>query len=174
MPIPNTSKSVGCVSSRAWAEGQLLAAQRREGQALEARLFVERLFDCEPNALIAICGDLNSEEHNTPVRLLAGMPDEDVENMSRRTLVPLGIRVEEARRFTVVHAERPVLIDHILASRPLAAGCTGVAILNEGLQDEVKAKEPILGSLHAPVIASFALDVETVLNVGAAVTPKES
>ena len=174
VPIPNTSKSVGCVSSRAWAEGQFLAAQRREGQALEARLFVERLFDCEPNALIAICGDLNSEEHDTPVRLLAGMPDEDVENMSRRALVPLGIRVEEARRFTVVHAERPVLIDHILASRPLAAGCTGVVILNEGLQDEVKAKEPILGSLHAPVIASFALDVETVLNVGVAVTPKES
>src|ERR1019366_6565285 len=59
VPIPNTSKSVGCVSSRVWAEGQFLAAQRREGQALEVRLFVERLFDCEPNALIAICCDLN-------------------------------------------------------------------------------------------------------------------
>jgi hypothetical protein len=29
--------------------------------------------------------------------------------------------------------------------------------LNEGLQDEVTAQEPILGSLHAPVLASFDL-----------------
>lgn len=158
VPIPNTGKSLGCVSSRAWAEGQFLAAQRREGQALEARLFVERLFDCEPNALIAICGDLNSEEHDTPVRVLTGMPDEDAENVSPRALAPLGMRVADAHRFTVVHAKRPALIDDILASRFLAASCTGVAILNEGLQDEVKAKQPIFGSLHAPVIASFALD----------------
>jgi endonuclease/exonuclease/phosphatase family metal-dependent hydrolase len=162
VPILNTRKSIGCVSSscissRAWAKGQFLAAQRREGQALEARLFVERLFDCEPNALIAVCGDLNSQEHDVPARLLSAMPDEGLENMSRRALAPLGMRVEEAHRFTVVHASRPVLIDHILASPLLAAGCTGVAILNEGLQDEVKAKEPILGSLHAPFVASFAL-----------------
>ncbi|WOJ91602.1 endonuclease/exonuclease/phosphatase family protein (plasmid) [Methylocapsa polymorpha] len=174
VPIPNDRKNVGCVSSRAWAEGQFLAAQRREGQALEVRLFVERLFDYEPNALIAICGDLNSEEHDTPARLLTGTPDEDCETMSRRALVPLGMRVEEAHRFTVVHAERRVLIDHILASHPLAASCTGVVILNEGLQDEVKAKEPVLGSLHAPVVASFALDVETVFNAEHVVTPKES
>jgi endonuclease/exonuclease/phosphatase family metal-dependent hydrolase len=160
--IPDASQTVDRVSSRAWAEGQFLAAQRREGQALEARLFAERLFDCEPNALIAICGDLNSEEHDMPVRLLTGVSDEDAEYMSQRVLMPLGMRVEGPHRFTVLHAKRPVLIDHILASRALAIGCTGVAILNEGLQDEVKAKEPILGSLHAPLIASFALNVSNV------------
>ncbi len=170
VPISGRSKSVGCASSRTWAEGQFLAAQRREGQALEARLFAESLFDCEPNALIAICGDLNSEEHDMPVRLLTGIPDEDAENMSRRVLIPLGMRVDEAHRFTVVHAKRPVFIDHILASRTLAVGCKGVTILNEGLQDEVKAEEPILGSLHAPVIASFVLNVT---NAGCATIPDE-
>jgi hypothetical protein len=30
------------------------------------------------------------------------------------------------------------------------------------LQDEVEAKEPILGSLHAPVIASFVLSASNV------------
>jgi len=170
VPISERSKSVGCASSRTWAEGQFLAAQRREGQALEARLFAESLFDCEPNALIAICGDLNSEEHDMPVRLLTGIPDEDAENMSRRVLIPLGMRVDEAHRFTVVHAKRPVLIDHILASRPLAVGCKGVTILNEGLQDEVKAEEPILGSLRAPLIASFVINVT---NVGCAAIPDE-
>ena len=105
-----------------------------------------------------------------PVRLLTGIPDEDAENMSRRVLIPLGMRVDEAHRFTVVHAKRPMLIDHILASRPLAVGCKGVTILNEGLQDEVKAEEPILGSLHAPVIASFVLNVTT---AGCAAIPDE-
>jgi len=166
----NWSKQCRPHSIRTWVEGQFLAAQRREGQALEARLFVESLFDCEPDALIAICGDLNSEEHDMTVRLLTGIPDEDAENMSRRVLIPLGMRVDEAHRFTVVHAKRPMLIDHILASRPLAVGCKGVTILNEGLQDEVKAEEPILGSLHAPVIASFVLNVT---NAGCSVIPDE-
>ena len=157
VPVPNKSESNGCVSSRAWAEGQFVAAQKREGQALEARLFIEQLFDSEPNALIAVCGDLNSEEHDTPARLLVGIPDEDAAEPSSRKLIPLADRVEEARRFSVVHAGRPVLLDHILASRTLAACCMNVAIMNEGLQDEVMAEELILGSLHAPIIASFDL-----------------
>ena len=135
----------------------LVAAQKREGQAFEARLFIERLFDSEPNALIAVCGDLNSEEHDTPARLLVGIPDEDAAEPSPRKLIPLADRVEEARRFSVVHAGRPVLLDHILASRTLAACCMNVAIMNEGLQDEVMAEELILGSLHAPITASFDL-----------------
>jgi hypothetical protein len=50
-----------------------------------------------------------------------------------------------------------VLLDHILASHTLAACCTNVTILNESLQDEVMAEEPIPGSLHASIIASFDL-----------------
>jgi len=90
-------------------------------------------------------------------RLLVGIPDEDAAEPSPRKLIPLADRVEEARRFSVVHAGRPVLLDHILASRTLAACCMNVAIMNEGLQDEVMAEELILGSLHAPIIASFDL-----------------
>jgi len=81
------------------------------------------------------------------------------------------MRVEETHRFTVVHAKRPVLIDHYLASRPLAVGCKGVTILNEGLQDEVKAEEPILGSLHAPRHRVFVLNVTT---AGCAAIPDEN
>ena len=46
--FPDKSETTNRVSSRAWAEGQFVAAQKREGQALEARLFIERLFDNEP------------------------------------------------------------------------------------------------------------------------------
>jgi hypothetical protein len=41
--------------------------------------------------------------------------------------------------------------------RAARLACSSVVILNEGLQDEVTAQEPILGSLHAPVLASFDL-----------------
>jgi predicted extracellular nuclease len=64
-------------SSRIFVEGQFLAAQKREGQALEARLFVERLFDAKPTARIVVCGDFNSEERDAPTRILRGARDED-------------------------------------------------------------------------------------------------
>ncbi|PWB80052.1 MAG: endonuclease [Methylocystaceae bacterium] len=146
-----------CRSSRCWAEGQFLAAQKREGQALEARLFVERLFDAENDPLIAVCGDLNADEHDAPTRLLRGAPEEDMTEAPPRALLSLEARVAEPARFTVVHAGRRVLLDQILASRALAERCGEVDIFNEGLEDEVTAKDPILGSLHAPVVASFEL-----------------
>jgi hypothetical protein len=77
--------------------------------------------------------------------------------MPPRKLTPLLARVAKGRRFSVVHARRPQLLDHILASRALAACCEAVEILNEDLQDEVIANAPILGSLHAPIIVSFDL-----------------
>ncbi|HUI20138.1 MAG TPA: endonuclease/exonuclease/phosphatase family protein [Methylocella sp.] len=156
--IPKNGEKIGHLSSRAWAEGQFLAAQKREGQALEARLFIESLYDEEPDALIAVCGDLNSKEHDVPERLLLGIPDEDATDTSSRKLTPLAARIEESRRFSVVHAGRAELLDHILVSPTLATCCTNVTILSEGLQDEVTAKEPVLGSLHAPLVATFNLN----------------
>jgi hypothetical protein len=141
-------------SSRAFAEGQFLAAQKREGQALEARLFVERLLDADEGALVAVCGDINAGEHDAPTRILRGTAEEEALE-TRRSLVALEARVAEPRRFTVIHAGRRVLLDQILVSRALAERCEEVTILNEGLEDETTAKDPILGSLHAPVVASF-------------------
>ena len=112
----------------------------------------------DPAARIVVCGDLNSREHDAPMRILRGARDEDTPDTMPRILVPLAERVNEARRFSVVHGGRKLLLDHILASPALAAACSSVVILNEGLQDEVTAQEPILGSLHAPVIASFVLE----------------
>jgi endonuclease/exonuclease/phosphatase family metal-dependent hydrolase len=157
VPLQGERAATGGGSSRTFVEGQFLAAQKREGQALEARLFVERLFDADPTARILICGDLNSQEHDAPMRILRGARDEDTPETSPRILVPLAERVGEALRFSVVHGGRKILLDHILASPALAAACASVVILNEGLEDEVAPREPILGSLHAPVIASFDL-----------------
>lgn len=143
----------GLGSSRAQIEGQFVAALKREGQALEARLFVETLFDEAPDALVAIAGDFNAEAHDAPTRLLRGGEDA----AGARVLVPLEERVAPSRRFTVIHAGRRALIDHLLASPALAAAWRETTILNEGIQDEVYAGEFVEGSLHAPVVVRLEL-----------------
>ncbi|WP_442753347.1 endonuclease/exonuclease/phosphatase family protein [Methylocystis sp. JAN1] len=142
-------------SSKGQIEGQFVAAQKREGQALEARLWVETLFDADPQALVAVCGDFNADEHDAPTRLLRGGDNEL--QQGPRALSPLEERVAAERRYTVIHAGRPKLIDHILASPALTAAWRETRILNEGLQDEVYAQDPILGSLHAPIVACFEM-----------------
>ncbi|QGM98662.1 endonuclease/exonuclease/phosphatase family protein [Methylocystis parvus] len=142
-------------SSKSLIEGQFVAAQKREGQALEARLFVETLFDADPDALIAVCGDFNADDHDAPTRLLRGGDNEL--QQGARALAPMEERAEPGKRYSVIHAGRPKLIDHILASPALAAAWRETRILNEGLEDEVFARDPVPGSLHAAIIAAFEL-----------------
>jgi endonuclease/exonuclease/phosphatase family metal-dependent hydrolase len=153
---PRPAPVPGALGARAIAEGQFLAAQKREGQALEARLFVETLFDREAEARIVVCGDFNADEHDAPTRILTGEGKDEA-----HLLHAMEDFVPQELRFSVIHAGRPTLIDHVLASRALAQACAGAFILNEGLQDEVYAPEPILGSLHAPLAASFRLAPES-------------
>jgi endonuclease/exonuclease/phosphatase family metal-dependent hydrolase len=140
-------------SSRAFAQGQFLAAQKREAQALEARLLVERLLDEESAPLIAVCGDLNAEALDAPARILRGAAEEDMD--SPRALVALADLAPPTARYSVIHAGRKVLLDHILVSQALARRRESVTIFNEGLADETTAPDPILGSLHAPIVATF-------------------
>ena len=96
-----------------WAEGFYLAAMKRTGQALEARLAVDALFDCEPDAFIAVAGDLNAEAHETPVRAICG-DVEDTGNpaLASRALSLLENEVPSDRRYSVpsrpqAHARSP-------------------------------------------------------------------
>lgn len=145
----------GTGSSKSQVEGQFVAAQKREGQALEARLFIETIFDADPDASIAVCGDFNADAHDAPTRLLRGGDNE--RQQGPRALVPLEARVEPMRRYSLLHAGSPRLIDHILVSPALAAGWRETVILNDGLQDEVDAPDPIIGSLHAPIVVKLVV-----------------
>jgi len=146
-----TARGVG--SSRSRAEGQFIAALKRNGQALEARLFVETLFDADPAARIAVCGDFNAEVFETPMRLLCG--GAETASPDPRTLIDLETRIASERRHTVIHAGRPVLLDHVLVSPALVADWRETQILNEGLADEALTEGSIDGSFHAPVVISF-------------------
>ncbi len=143
-----------------WAEGFFVAAVKRTGQAFEARLAVDEIFDADAGALIAVAGDFNATAREVPVRIVRGDP-EDTGNatLAERALVALA-EGADGSAFTVVHGERRVMLDHILVSRQLALACRKIAIDNAALLDEtepawVSALRP--GSYHAPVVAEFEL-----------------
>lgn len=142
-----------------WAEGYYLAAMKRAGQALEARMLIDRIFDDEHEALIAVCGDFNAEEREVPFRILVG-DTEDTGNgqLASRELVAPEHTLPDHRRFTVIHAGRKQMLDHILVSRALLAHYRSMEVHNEGLGDEIIAYtmvEKTPESYHAPVVAAF-------------------
>jgi endonuclease/exonuclease/phosphatase family metal-dependent hydrolase len=145
-----------------WAEGFFVAAVKRAGQALEVRLFIDKLFDEDPEALIAVCGDFNAAAYEIPLRTIRG-DEEDAGNphLALRTLVPLERTLAASRQFSVVHHGRPQMLDHILVSRPLLSWYRGVEIHNEALGDELVTSHAVRGtpeSFHAPMVAEFHFD----------------
>jgi endonuclease/exonuclease/phosphatase family metal-dependent hydrolase len=145
-----------------WAEGFFVAAVKRAGQALEVRLFIDKLFDQDPEALIAVCGDFNAAAYEIPLRTIRG-DEEDAGNphLALRTLVPVERTLAESRQFSVVHHGRPQMLDHILVSRPLLAWYRSVEIHNEALGDELVTSHAVRGtpeSFHAPMVAEFHFD----------------
>ncbi|CAA7627579.1 endonuclease/exonuclease/phosphatase family protein [Magnetospirillum sp. SS-4] len=147
-----------------WAEGFFLASIKQAGQALEARLLVERIQDAEPDALIAVCGDFNATDHEAALRIVRG-DEEDTGNghLAMRMLVPTERSLPESVRFSVIHHGRPAMLDHVLVSRPLLGLYRGVEIHNESLGDELVSPASIHGSpesYHAPLVAEFTLVTE--------------
>jgi len=158
-PIPGQKKSPLVWRSVAgWAEGFFVAAMKRDRQALEARLVLDRIFDTEPDARVALCGDFNADGREVPVRtLLADVDDVGNPDLSPRSLIAIERSLPDDRRFSVRHAGHMVMLDHILVSRALLRWAVRAEIHNEGLQDEIfdAGSGPPLGSFHAPVAAEF-------------------
>ncbi|MBP2297347.1 endonuclease/exonuclease/phosphatase family protein [Azospirillum picis] len=162
-PVPGQKAGAQVWKTAAgWAEGFYLASIKRAGQALETRMAVDRLFDEDPDALIVVAGDCNADLEQTAVRIIRAAPDfTGNPELADRVLEPLEQAIAEERRYTVLHAGTPVLLDHLLASPRLAAAARDVAIHNEELTDEVFHPDvPSPVSYHAPVVAGFLLPGE--------------
>jgi endonuclease/exonuclease/phosphatase family metal-dependent hydrolase len=142
-----------------WAEGYFLSSLKRTAQALELRLLVDGILARDPERLIAVAGDFNAEDHETPVRL-AVAAEEQTGNaaLAARSLIVLDRAIPADRRWSVLHRGRPEMLDHILASQSLAGRLQGIEAHNEGLGDEALGAAAIAGSSHAPLVAEFAFD----------------
>lgn len=144
-----------------WAEGFYIAEMKRAGQALEARLLVEQVFDVDADALVAVCGDFNASDREVPVRTIRG-DEEDTGNggLAHRVLVPLDRTIGAQERYSVIHHGTPLMLDHVVVSRPLLAWYRGCEVHNEALGDEVVSPSLIGNSpesYHAPVVAEFEI-----------------
>jgi hypothetical protein len=148
----------------AWAEGAYLSAIKRNGQALEARLAVDAIFDADPEALVAVCGDLNAEADEIATEILradtdnTGSPD-----LAERVLALLRAGGAETTA-SMLHHGRAMQPDHILVSRQLLGHYRGIETHNELLHDEWVALATGAGSAesyHAPLVASFTMPAKT-------------
>ena len=157
-PVPGGKiESLAWKAVSPWAEGFFLAAVKRAGQALEVRLLADSILDADSDALIAVAGDFNAGVEETPVRIVRGDPaDTGNAKLAERALSAIEGQVPEALRYSVVHAGRRELLDHILVSRALLDRVHSLEIHNEGLDDELDAEGP--GSHHAPLVASFDMN----------------
>ena len=130
----------------------LVAAMKRSGQALEARLLVDQLFERDPKALIVVAGDLNAEPHETPVRLLtAEAIDTGNPALALRSLADPARSLRPDQRYSAIYAGRRMLVDHVLLSPALSGGLRAIEIHNESVIDDARESR-ILGSSHAPVL----------------------
>jgi endonuclease/exonuclease/phosphatase family metal-dependent hydrolase len=144
-----------------WAEGVFISSMKRIGQALETRILIDRLFDEDQCALIAVCGDFNEEFDEVALEAIRG----DLENtgnldLAMRVMVPCERNVPEPARYSFLHNGKGKMLDHILVSRTLLAYFTGSEVHNELLHDESIVFTPRVfypESDHAPVIARFEL-----------------
>jgi hypothetical protein len=111
--------------------------------------------------LIAVAGDCNADERETPLRiLLAETADTGNGALAGRSLVPLERSLPRDRRFTVIHRGRPVMLDHILVSRALLGRFRRLEIHSETLGDETDPADLVehaAESYHAPLVAEFEL-----------------
>ena len=58
---PNSTKTVDCVSIRTWVGGSIPRGPKEGGAGPRSSIVRREFFYCEPDALIAICGYLNSK-----------------------------------------------------------------------------------------------------------------
>jgi endonuclease/exonuclease/phosphatase family metal-dependent hydrolase len=144
-----------------WAEGVFISSMKRIGQSLETRILIDKLFDEDPVALIAVCGDFNEELDEVSIEAIRA----DVKNignmdLSMRVMVPTERNIPEPARYSLLHNGKGKMLDHILVSRSMLAYFNGSEVHNELLHDEsivFASKISYPESDHAPVVARFEM-----------------
>ena len=149
-------------SVAAWAEGSFISAMKRVGQALQARLLIDSIFDTQGlGSLIAIAGDFNDQADEVSFKAICG-PVEETGNPAHaaRVMVPCENNIPDSARYSLIHLGVGQMLDHIVVSRPLLGHFRGAEVHNEALPDESGAfrdDRKFPESDHAPVVAEFEL-----------------
>jgi endonuclease/exonuclease/phosphatase family metal-dependent hydrolase len=144
----------------AWAEGSFISTMKRVGQALQARMLIDSIFDTHGlDSMIVIAGDFNTDAEEVAFKAICG-PVEETGNPAHtaRVMIPCEKNIPDSSRYSLIHLGRGVMLDHIFASRPLLRHFRGAEIHNEVLPDEsgaFRSDTQFPESDHAPVVAVF-------------------
>jgi endonuclease/exonuclease/phosphatase family metal-dependent hydrolase len=147
----------------AWAEGSFISTMKRMGQALQARMLIDSIFDTHGlESMIVIAGDFNTDQEEVAFKAICG-PVEETGNPAHtaRVMIPCEINIPDSSRYSLIHLGRGVMLDHIFASRPMLRYFRGAEIHNEVLPDEsgaFRTDTQFPESDHAPVVAEFTID----------------
>ncbi|WP_324754170.1 endonuclease/exonuclease/phosphatase family protein [Roseovarius sp. Pro17] len=166
-PIPGQGpENFRWATPSGWAEGYFVSSMKRVGAALEVRLFIDAIFDVEPEAKILVCGDFNAEPDEVPAMAIRGLT-EDTGNpeLNGRVMHPAALSIAESRRFTLYHHGKGNLLDHMVVSRRMMASFVAAEIHNEMIHDESIAfatDNKFPESDHAPMVAEFAEDAMSI------------
>jgi endonuclease/exonuclease/phosphatase family metal-dependent hydrolase len=150
-------------SVSAWAEGSFISSMKRVGQALQARLLIDSIFDAHgTNAMIGIAGDFNAAADEVPLRAICG-PVEETGNPAHaaRIMIPCENNVPESARYSLFHLGIGNMLDHIIVSRPMVRYLNHTEIHNEALPDEsgaFRTDTQFPESDHAPVVVQFDIN----------------
>jgi endonuclease/exonuclease/phosphatase family metal-dependent hydrolase len=146
-------------SASGWAEGFFVASIKRVGQALEARILIDQLFDQDENALIVVGGDFNAEADEVPLEAICGeLENTGNRQLANRVMVMCERSIPKSSRFSLLHKGQGRMLDHLLISRSLLAHYRDAEVHNELLHDEslASASDRLYPeSDHAPVLARF-------------------
>ena len=146
----------------AWAEGSFISSMKRLGQALQARLLIDNIFDTYGlGSFIGIAGDFNARADEVSFKAICG-PVEETGNPAHaaRVMIPCENNIPDSARYSLFHLGKGQMLDHIVVSRSLLRYFRGAEIHNEALPDESGAfrqDKKFPESDHAPVVAEFDL-----------------
>lgn len=147
----------------AWAEGSFISSMKRLGQALQARLMIDNIFDTHVlGSLIAVAGDFNAGAEEVSLKAFCGLVEETGNPAHvARAMIPCENNTPDSARYSLLHLGKGQMIDHIVVSRPLLRHFRDAEIHNEVLPDESGAfrqdtKFP--ESDQAPVVAEFGFN----------------
>lgn len=159
------TKSWLWLSHAGWSEGYFLSDVKRLGQAVEARILIDGIFEAEgKDALVVVGGDFNAEGDSTPFKAVVGsVQDTQNADLKPTVLVPCEYNVPPDQRYSLLHFGKGSMLDHIAVSHAFYPYWSGTSIFNEVLPDKSRpfaTSDKFPESDHAPVVARFSVPKE--------------
>ncbi|HEX8795363.1 MAG TPA: endonuclease/exonuclease/phosphatase family protein [Polyangiaceae bacterium] len=150
-----SSREVPPRTAREAAEASLRSLVWRAAEALYVRGLVDGILSARPGARVAVVGDFNDVPDSAVLRCLCGAGEGPRANNGTAALADCTTGVEPARRFSCLHGDGRVQIDHVLASESLRAVLAGARFFNDALRLHGKGDELAPDSDHAPLLVRF-------------------